>query len=49
MIVLEITVICLSKKISVNITGYLKGLIKEDLQLYKEVTYFFFHLIFISV
>ena len=28
---LEITAICLSRKISINILGYLKGLIKEHL------------------
>lgn len=35
--VLEITAICLSRKISVNILGYLKGLVKEHLQLFKDV------------
>ena len=34
---LEITGICLNRKISVNIIGYLKGLIKENLQLFKDV------------
>lgn len=34
---LEITAICLSKKITVNILGYLRLLIKEHLQLFKDV------------
>lgn len=34
---LEITAICLSRKISINILGYLKGLIKEHLQLFKDI------------
>ena len=34
---LEITAICLSKKISVNILGYLKLLIEEHLQVFKSV------------
>lgn len=34
---LEITAICLSKKISVNILGYLKLLIEEHLQAFKSV------------
>lgn len=33
----EIIAICLSRKISINILGYLKGLIKEHLQLFKDV------------
>lgn len=35
--ILEITGICRSKKITINILGYLKGLIKEHLQLFKDV------------
>ena len=35
--VLEITAICLRKKISVNILGYLKLLIEEHLQVFKNV------------
>ena len=34
---LEITGICLSSKITINILGYLQGLIKEHLQLFKDV------------
>lgn len=34
---LEITAICLNKKITVNILGYLRLLIKEHLQLFKDV------------
>lgn len=34
---LEITGICLGKKMTINILGYLKGLIKEHLQLFKYV------------
>jgi len=34
---LEITGICLSRKITINILGYLQGLIKEHLQLFKDV------------
>ena len=34
---LEITAICLSRKISINILGYLKGLIKEHLQLFRDI------------
>ena len=33
---LEITGICLSKKITINILRYLRGLIKEHLQLFKH-------------
>ena len=33
---LQITAICLSKKISINIVAYLTGLVKEHLQLFKE-------------
>ena len=33
---LQITAICLSRKISINIVAYLTGLIKEHLQLFKE-------------
>ena len=33
----RITAICLSRKISINILGYLKGLIKEHLQLFKDI------------
>ena len=35
--ILEVTAICLSKKISINILGYLKVIIEEHLQLFKNV------------
>ena len=35
--ILEITAICLSKKISINVLGYLKDLIEEHLQMFKNV------------
>ena len=34
---LEITAICLSKKVSVNILGYLKVIVEEHLQMFKNV------------
>lgn len=35
--ILEITAICLSKKVSINILGYLKVLVEEHLQMFKDV------------
>ena len=35
--ILEITAICLSKKVSVNILGYLKVIVEEHLQMFKTV------------
>ena len=35
--ILEITAICCSKKIAINILGYLKSLVQEHLQLLHEV------------
>ena len=35
--ILEITAICLSKKISINVLGYLKDRIEEYLQIFKNV------------
>lgn len=35
--ILEITAICLSKKISINILGYLKDIIEEHLQMFRNV------------
>ena len=34
--ILEITAICLSKKVSINILGYLKVPVEEHLQMFKD-------------